>query len=180
MSKPENPRPVKLIMSAIYSDRRLWLEMVPALEMEFGEIDYSSKEMTFGFTDYYGAEMGVELYRQFLSFSRLISPEDLTRVKLFTNQLEEKASVADKRKVNLDPGYISIDTLVLATGKPSPHRIYLRDGVWADLHLIYQSGSFQPFSWTYPDYQSQALIELFNRLREVLKVKLKSEEFKKC
>jgi hypothetical protein len=179
MSTPEKPRPVKLIMSAIYSDRKAWLDMVPALEMEFGAIDYSSKEMTFGFTDYYGAEMGVELYRQFLSFEILVSPEELTRIKLFTNQLEDRVSVGQKRKVNLDPGYLSLDSLVLATGKPSPHRIYLRDGIWADLHMIYQSGSYQPFSWTYPDYKGQTLIELFNRLREVLKAGLKSEEHKK-
>ena len=176
MSTPKAPRPVKLILSAIYSDRRLWLELVPALEMEFGEIDYSSKEMCFGFTDYYGNEMGDELYRQFLSFKRLVSPEQLVEIKLFTNRLEEKERVSEKRRINIDPGYISIDSLVLATGKPSPHRIYLRDGIWADLHLIYQSGSFQAFGWTYPDYKSPALIELFNRLREVLKAGLKSEE----
>jgi hypothetical protein len=179
MSKPKQPKPVKLILSAIYSDPQAWAGLWPLLEARFGLIDYSSKEMTFGFTSYYEEEMGVPLCRQFLSFAPLVAPERLPEIKLFTNSLEE-AHIADgRRTINLDPGYISIDALILATGKHSPHRIYLRDGIWADLHLLYHSGSYQPFEWTYPDYRSPALIALFNQVREVLKAKLKSEESEK-
>jgi len=180
MSKPTPAAPVKLIMSGIYSDRSAWLELLPALEEKLGAIDHSTKEMGFEFTKYYEEEMGSPLFRQFLSFSRLIDPAELAEIKLFTNSLEQKATKADRRKVNLDPGYITIDNLVLATGKHSPHRVYLKDGIWADLHLIYRAGSFQPLEWTYPDYRGEALVSLFNQLREVLKVRLKTGESQKC
>ena len=175
MSKPKPPMPTKLILSAIYVSRPAWQEVSSQLEAKFGLIDYSSKEMDFGFTNYYEAEMGSPLFRQFLSFNQPIRPDELAGAKLFTNSVEEKYSENDRRKVNLDPGILSLDNLVLATGKRSPHRVYLKDGIWADLHLIFRSGSFQPLEWTYPDYKSEALIEVFNRLRESLKDKLKQE-----
>jgi len=176
MSIPQLPLPAKLVLSAIYADRSAWQELLPALEARFGLIDYSSKESSFGFTDYYAQEMGAPLFRQFLGFNRLIPPEELPAIKLFTNSLEQKYSEKARRKVNLDPGYLSLDALVLATGKRSPHRIYLGDGIWADLHLLYRAGSFQPLEWTYPDYRSEPIIQLCNRLRESLKDKLKSRE----
>jgi hypothetical protein len=180
MSKPRPAAPVKLILSAIYSDRAAWLELLPVLEKKFGAIDHSTKEMGFEFTKYYEDEMGAQLSRQLLSFSRLVDPSELAEIKLFTNSLELQKTDGDRRKVNLDPGYISIDLLVLATGKHSPHRVYLKDGIWADLHLIYRAGSFQALEWTYPDYRSEALISLFNQLREALKVRLKTREQEKC
>jgi len=176
LSKPKPAPRVKLILSAIYSDRAAWQEVLPALEQKFGLIDYSSKEMEFGFTDFYEKEMGAPLFRQVLSFNPLTTPDELPAIKIFTNALEEKFCEAGRRKVNLDPGYLGLDHLVLATCKRAPHRVYLKDGIWADLHLVYQSGSFQPFDWTYPDYRSEALVSLFNRLRESLKDRLKPQE----
>jgi len=75
-------------------------------------------------------EMGKPLFRQFLSFEKLISPEQLVEIKLFTNQLEQESAEQGRRRVNLDPGYLSLDHLVLATGKPCAHRIYLSQGIW--------------------------------------------------
>jgi len=176
MSTPHPALPVKLVLSAIYSSRPAWAGLRSVLEEKFGLIDYASKEMEFGFTDYYASEMGAPLFRQFLGFNQLIKPEELPAIKLFTNSLEQKYSENARRQVNLDPGYLSLDALVLATGKHSPHRIYLRDGIWADLHLLYRGGSFKPLEWTYPDYGSEPIIELCNRLRESLKARLKKRE----
>ena len=174
MSKPAESKKVKLILSAIYSDRPAWLSLLEGLEEKYGGIDYSSKEMDFHYTGYYEEEMGATLARELVSFARLIRPEDLSGIKLFTNQRELSQSRSGKRKVNLDPGFLSLDQMTLATGKPAPHRVYLRDGIWADLHLIYESGGFQPMNWTYPDYRSESIIGVFNRLREVLKLTLKT------
>ena len=176
MSLPRPPKPVKLILGSIYSSRQSWHQLIPRLEERFGRIDYSSKEMDFDWTDYYYQEMGSPLFRQFLSFEKLIFPEQLVEIKLFTNQLEQETAQQGRRRVNLDPGYLSLDHLVLATGKPCAHRIYLSQGIWADLHLIYQSGSYQPLPWTYPDYRISALISMFNRLRQVLRFQLKEKE----
>ncbi len=174
MSKPVEPRKVKLILSAIYADRSSWLALLAQLEQKFGATDYSSKEMSFDYTHYYEEEMGGPLFREFVSFESLLAPGELAGIKLFTNRLEETAARDGRRKVNLDPGYLALDHLVLATGKPAPHRIYLAEGIYADLHLIYESGAFSPLPWTYPDYKSESLLGLMNRLREVLKASLKT------
>ena len=174
MSKPQPPKKVKLFLSAIYSDRPAWLALLPKLEAKFGESDYSSKEMGFDYTAYYEEEMGRPLFRQFVSFETLVGPGELAGIKVFTNGLEETSGLDGRRKVNLDPGYLALDHLVLATGKPAPHRIYLAEGIYADLHLIYESGGFKPLPWTYPDYKSESLLGLMNRLREVLKASLKT------
>jgi hypothetical protein len=55
--------------------------------------------------------------------------------------------------------------LILATRKDRAHRIYLGDGVYADLHLRYQGGCFRPLDWTYPDYRAPAVLTFFSQAR---------------
>jgi hypothetical protein len=46
------------------------------------------------------------------------------------------------------------------------HRVYLSKGIYADLTLIFQKGSFRPIKWTYPDYADPKIIEFFDGVRE--------------
>ena len=75
--------------------------------------------------------------------------------------------------MNIDPGYIAKAHLILATGKGYSHRPYLRDGIYADLTLIYCNKAFQSLPWTYPDYAGEEMIGIFTRIRDkyVLQVK---------
>ena len=78
----------------------------------------------------------------------------LPEIKLTTNRLEEQwATPEGNRRINIDPGYLCLQHVVLATTKGYTHRPYLRDGIYADLTLIYRDKSFQPLEWTYPDYR---------------------------
>jgi hypothetical protein len=121
--------------------------------------------MPFHYTEYYTEEMGSPLKRRFICFNTLIRPESLPDVKLCTNDMEDRTSVSGKRRVNIDPGYMSQAHLILATGKGYTHRPYLRDGIYADLTLLYSGKSFQTLPWTYPDYGEKPVIEMFNRIR---------------
>jgi hypothetical protein len=67
--------------------------------------------------------------------------------------------------VNLDPGYLTRERLVLATGKNYTHRIYLGGGIFGDLTLTYSRGGFKPLPWSYPDYSRGDLPELLSRMR---------------
>jgi hypothetical protein len=67
---------------------------------------------------------------------------------------------------------LTLGNFVLATGKNNAHRIYLQDGIFADLTLIYRSGTYHPLEWTYPDYADNGLISILNRLREHYKWRL--------
>jgi hypothetical protein len=121
--------------------------------------------ITFDFTAI-SNEMGEHSFVA-ITFRDLVSMDSLPEIKRSTNGLEEKyANSLGKRRVNIDPGYICLEHVVLATTKGYAHRPYLREGIYVDLTLIYRSKSFQSLEWTYPDYRQQEVIGLFNQFRK--------------
>jgi hypothetical protein len=56
--------------------------------------------------------------------------------------------------------------LILATGKGYTHRPYLRDGIYADVTLMYRGKKFHSLPWTYPDYAGEEMIGMLVRIRE--------------
>jgi hypothetical protein len=175
MSRPRPAEAVKLLMGIIYAGGDLPKHVLELLSGHCGVFDFVSVEMPFHYTDYYTGEMGVSLVRRFIFFDMLIRPELLPDVKLFTNDVENKYSVQGNRRVNIDPGYISPAHLILATGKGYTHRPYLRDGIYADLTLIYREKSFHSLPWTYPDYAEKPVMEMFNRMRSKYLIQLKHQ-----
>lgn len=173
MSTPRPAEKVKLLMSIIYAGSDLPGDLLEVISGHYGVIDFISAERPFHFTDYYAGEMGSSLARRFVFFDTLILPESLPDVKLFTNDVENKYAVDGNRRVNIDPGYMSPAHLILATGKGYTHRPYLRDGIYADLTLIYRAKSFHPLPWTYPDYAGRPVMEMFNTLRSKYLMQLK-------
>ena len=166
MSEIKPTAKVKLIGSIFSPEDNVIMEAIKDLESYFGAIDWSSEKLIFDRTQYYKKEMGWPLFRRFISFSRLIPPEYIVDAKLITNQIECTFISGNNRKVNIDPGYVSLERLVLATGKNYTHRIYLKDGIYADLTLVFHAGSFRILDWTYPDYADEKVIECFNGIRE--------------
>lgn len=160
------PQPVKLIMSLISSDDCLLQQVIAVLQERYGEVDFTSDILPFDFTDYYTQEMGEGLFRRLITFRSLIHRETLVRIKRETNDVEEQFAVEGKRRVNIDPGYICAEHLILATTKGYTHRPYLGEGIYADLTLIYREGHFRPLDWTYPDYASSQVREILQRVRK--------------
>ncbi|MFQ5867687.1 MAG: DUF4416 family protein [bacterium] len=170
MSKIKKTLPVKLIMGMISPNLGFFGQVTQILVEKFGPVDLKSSVFNFDKTDYYKEEMGENLKRQFLSFHALIEPKELVEVKLFTNSLEEKFSLSrDKpsRLINLDPGYLDCTKLILASTKDSPNRIYLREGIYAEITLYFSQGTFKFRPWTFPDYRTREYIELFNHIRKL-------------
>jgi len=132
----------------------------------YGTADFESPVMPFDRTSYYEPEFGNSLKRIFMSFTELVSQDTLPEIKHATDRLEQEFCKEGKRQVNIDPGILTAERLVLATSKNYSHRIYLGRGVYADLTLIYRKGSFRPLPWTYPDYASQEVIEFWNGVRK--------------
>lgn len=167
MGKPKEPKPAKLFMSLIASEDEFLHQGAEDLCLDFGEIDFTSERLPFCFTDYYAKEMGDRLFRHFITFKNLISINLLPDVKRSTNRFEERyATPMENRRLNIDPGYVCLEHVILATTKGYAHRPYLRDGIYADLTLIYRNKSFQPLEWTYPDYRQEEVIKLFNQFRK--------------
>ncbi len=169
----KTPPDVKLIVSLLGADVALLDQAQAALEEVFGPADWQSELLPFDHTNYYTAEHGPGLMRRLVAFQRLIDPGRLSAIKHQTNALEGRWTREGRRRVNLDPGYLSLSKLVLATTKDHGHRVYLGGGIYAEVTLRYQDGSFQTWPWTYPDYGSPRYCALLGELRERYKAQLR-------
>jgi hypothetical protein len=138
------------------------------IEREWGSIRGRSPDLPFDFTDYYQAEMGPGLVRRWVEVAGMVMPDRLADLKLAAGRMEQEIAVAGRRRVNLDPGLLSLHSFVLATTKDFAHRIYLRDGIYAELTLLYRSGGFEPMEWTYPDYRTAACLTFLAACRAEL------------
>lgn len=161
---------VKLVAGLLANDTELFDKIKRLLEKKFhNAVDFETCPMDFVHTDYYKAEMGDNIKRKFLSFKKHIPLKNIYRLKLITNVIESKFLKNGKRTVNIDPGYIDLGKLVLLSTKDYTHRIYLNGGIFAEVTLHYKDRSFNPWPWTYPDYQTAAYIGAFNKMRELYK-----------
>jgi hypothetical protein len=165
MSIPGQPRPAKVLVGLLMKDRALFQPAIESLTDGLGPIDFIGPWWQFNYTAYYRAEMGTPLFRRMIAYKHLMGQECLADIKVFCNQIEDRFRQSDRRRINIDPGYLSQERLVLATGKNFAHRIYLREGIFADLTLIYRRGRFQALPWTYPDYADQPLIGFLTKAR---------------
>ena len=166
MSILHSPLPAKLVCSIFSQQEGLINRVADALCGAYGTADFKSPVIPFDGTSYYEQEFGSGLKRIFMSFTELVFQDVLVDIKHATHKLEQEFSKEGKRQANIDPGILTAERLVLATGKNFPHRIYLGRGVFANLTFIYRKDSFMPLSWTYPDYALKEVIEFWNNVRK--------------
>lgn len=170
MGKPEKPDPVKLFVGVMTGYPETIFDIKNELESRFGRVDGDSQLFPFDYTDYYGDEMGDRLKKKFFAFQALVSPKELVEIKLQANELEKelagKLETEVARPVNIDPGYVGLSKMVLATTKNYSHRLYLGKGIYAEVTLKYEDGRYKPLPWTYPDYRSEEYMEFFDSIRE--------------
>jgi hypothetical protein len=172
MGEIHAPNDVLLIVAASsrYDEVLAWAKARCA--EHYGRIAIASDIFEFTETDYYTATMGPDLKKQFLAFELLIDPGVLSDIKIQTNRWEaEYAALGrhpESRPLNLDPGYITPAKLLLASTKDHAHRIYLRDGIYAELTLSYRNHAWQPMDWTYPDYRREDYQRFFTHCRKRL------------
>ena len=174
MGSAREPQPVKLIASLLTGDPGLLAGVKEALSAAFGPIDCESELLPFDHTDYYAPEFGPGLERQIVTFAGLVDPGDLPAIKHRTNEIEQATALEGSRRVNIDPGYVSLGKMVLATTKNHAHRIYLGEGIYGEGTLTYQQGRFRAWPWTYPDYASDRYCALFDGIRERYKAQLRA------
>jgi len=176
MGEVKKHPPVKLIMGMIACDEVLFQPTESLLSQKFGAIDFQSQIIPFNYTTYYIKEMGSGLLRKFVSFQKLIHVEELPSIKLLTNELEKEFLFpnTNQRKINLDPGYVTAAKLILASTKDNIHRIYLKDGIYAETTLRVEDKSFRPWQWTYPYYRSDEYIQIFNEIRQIYLAQLRA------
>lgn len=158
-----------LIFGLLLSEGVDGAAVIGRLTEEFGEAIAVSEVMPFDHTDYYEPEMGPHLRRQFLAVGSGFDPATLPEVKRRTNGIEAELSEGMARRVNIDPGYLALEKLVLASTKNHGHRIYLTDGIYAEITLIYRRGEgYVSWPWTFPEYRTEPVRAWFNGVRPLV------------
>ena len=166
--------PGKALIGVLFQKEDIYQQFLRHLETIEVEIELESEFYKFDSTDYYQEEMGSGLYRIFLSLKGLYPVEQSVSLKNETNSWENEWKEAGKRTLNLDPGYLDLHKVVLLSAKEGPQKIYLGGGIWADLNLIRKAGRFEALPWTFPDLRESRYHSFFERVRENLKLDLKS------
>lgn len=177
MGRIHQPQQVKLFVGVLSSIPGILPEAEQRLTAFLGPVDLRSEAFPFNLTHYYDKEMGSPIHRYFLSFSDLIGPEQLVRIKTTANLLEA-ALAADflqvPRPANLDPGYLEQSKIVLASTKNFYHRIYLSEGIHAEVTLHFEDEGWKALPWTFPDFRSGLYDAFFTGLRNIYRGQLKS------
>ncbi|MCZ6875235.1 MAG: DUF4416 family protein [bacterium] len=164
------PSPVKPFCAILMAPGIALADIEDGLQHQFGAIDLRSVPFPFTQTTYYEREMGVGLQRVYITFDALIGSTELIVMKHTTNRLEvEWATASGDRRVNLDPGYLDLAKVILASSKDHAHRLYLGAGIYAEITLRYTRKQFQAWDWTYPDYRLPATRAFFEQVREQYK-----------
>jgi hypothetical protein len=175
MGTPQEPALVKLFAGIMYDEQVEIGPVLKRMEERFGKTGSSFGPLPFSWTDYYEQEMGGHLKKLYVCFADPVKRGELPDIKLWTNVLEHEYAVDGKRKVNIDPGYIARDKLVLATTKDFFHRLYLGKGIYGEVTLHFQKGRFRHFSWTYPDYKDTGVQNFLIKARAELAGKIRKE-----
>jgi len=174
MAKFVDPPKGRLIVSILYASVDAVAEALGMLERRFGRVEHETAGRRANCREQYYEEMGRPLHIRFFSFERPVGRETLPEIKALCRKIESKYSdrVNDFmfRTVNIDPGILTTENLVMAAGHDRRHRIYLRDGVYAETALIHSKGQFTRLPWTAEDYCHEDAIDLFERTRQVFEL----------
>ncbi len=165
MSRRAVPSPAKLVASVIYRDEERFAAARALFAQRIGAVERVSDPFPFDFTEYYAREMGTPLVRRFVVAADPGARDRLAAAKKAAEGIEDALAVGGRRTVNVDPGLLSEESFILATGKNYSHRVYLRDGVFADLTLVYRKGEYRALPWTYPDYASDPVRSFLSDIR---------------
>ena len=162
-----------LFAGLLYSAEDFLQKAVSSLRAEFGDILRETLPVQWH-SDYYSEELGPSIKRKFLFFSKLADPGEIAEIKISTNKMESDLSVEGKRKVNIDPGYITPAKLVLVSTKDYGHRVYLGKGIYGETTLLWSAGkkTFVPHLYTYSDFKDEKNIRVFSEMRDALMKRL--------
>lgn len=180
MGQISSPEPALLLLAAFSQspDALAWARQTAA--GEWGPIALESPLFSFQETDYYQQSMGTDLKKQFFAFERLLDPARLSSIKRLTNVWEAEYAAesqhVESRPLNLDPGYLTEAKLVLASTKDHAHRIYLADGIYAEVTLYYQHHAWRHRDWTFPDYRREDYQGFFTTCRDLLRRRRRESE----
>ncbi len=173
MAQPEPPLPVKYFVALLFRDEEYVVQAKGAMTARWGTIDFEGRDHPFDITDYYESEMGSPLSRRLISFEQLYPPTLIVDMKLECNRIETDMAVENRRRINLDAGYLDHNKFILASAKEAGQKVYLDRGIYADISGRYKAGRYRPFEWSFPDFKEgrydEELLAIRNLYRQQVK-----------
>ncbi len=168
-------RPAKtavFFVSILAANRQAHDMAATILAQHFGKPSHLFEPRPFASTSYYRDELGESPLKSFLGYPERFATELLPERKILTNRLEEELAarlqLSLPRPVNLDPGYLTLHNLVLASAKNFAHRLHLANGIYGEVTLLFRDKQYQALPWTFPDYASGEYFDFFLSLRSML------------
>jgi hypothetical protein len=173
MGDIHTPQPVIFITAIFTRHEQAFTWARDRMQELWGPIVLESPRFAFDQTTYYEPSMGPALEKQFWAFEQLLSPGDIAGIKVRTNELEDEYAALglhdEERPLNLDPGYVGLGKLVLASTKDHAHRIYLSQGIFAEVTLFYRRKAWVTHEWTFADYKQPEYHAFFDECRAFLR-----------
>lgn len=165
MSTKRHQEVALLFVGALFSSPEIYHATVPVLRDQFGTVLFESPDIPWDHSPYYSDELGLPISRRFIFFERPVDASLLPGIKIRTDEIEACCLAGGKRRINLDPGYLTEAKVILASTKNYSHRIYLGRGIYAEQEYIFSKGSYRPLAHAYPDYCKKEYIEVFTEAR---------------
>ncbi len=172
MSTKRHREVALLFAGTLFSDEEVYREALSLLKQHLGPVLFESDRIAWDLTRYYSDELGAPITRRFIFFERLVEASLLPDIKILTDDMESRHLIGGRRRINIDPGYLTEAKIVLASTKNYSHRIYLGKGVYAEQEYIYSKGAYRPFSHAYPDYRKPEYLAVFQQARQYLRQNL--------
>lgn len=169
MAVLRGPEAAIFFIGALCSSDEILAAAFHELGRQFGETLLESPLLPWDYTDYYAKELVPPVFRKFIFFERLVDASTIVDAKLAAMNVEDRFSLEGTRRINIDPGYMTLAKVVLASRKNYSHRIYLGRGVFAEVELFYRDSTFNALPYTYPDYRDQRFLGIFEEARSLLK-----------
>lgn len=166
-------RPECLIVGILSTDDRLRTISMAKMEELFGRCSAEYGPFPFTYTHYYDEEMGGPIERWYCLFDQLQDPAQLSDLKHATIRIEDDLRVEGRRRINLDPGLLSLNRFLLASTKDRGHRIPLQSGIFGEVTLVFVHGEYRELSWTYADYRTETCRKLLADIRTAYQSRLK-------
>jgi len=161
-------QPVLPFVGILFTDEILLRKALRRMEIVIPALVRASEPFPFDHTDYYNKEMIGNITRIWIASEQLADPSGLADWKIASNAIEHELASPEGRTVNIDPGFIGLPRVVLASCKGHPQRIPLRDGIYAETELIFRHEEWVNTPWTYRDYANSSAKKFFAEQREYL------------
>ncbi len=170
MGQTKSYPPCVQVVAGFSQDRSALDWLWQHVERAWGPILQASPIFQFVESKYYEKSMGQGLLKQIVVLERWYDPGKLSACKLESNlwELEFKGTseLLVDRPLNIDPGYMSMTKLVLASTKNREHRLYLDEGIYAEVTLAFRDQVWHPMPWTYADFQRNDVRDFLAQARK--------------